>query len=191
MNVTYHDVVRGLLLLVLCGCDVILGLHPPPPDAPADASDASIDADTTCPVDYQPLAIVGSVYRLGEMTTNWYAAAADCADDSAVSHLIVVNSDAERIVLESASGGFSRWIGLTDMTVEGTFVWSSTQSVAPPPASGPPWGAGQPDAQTALQDCVRMEGTSGGSPGFFDDAECTSGFRYMCECDGYAAVDRQ
>jgi hypothetical protein len=194
----------GVVLLLiggmLAGCDQLFGL----PHLASTTTDAGMQShggdakpDTpapTCPLTYD-LSLTDSVsrYRVGTALATWDAAEVACEVDSAGNtHLAVLDDDNERLALVSAlvARGMpgSMWIGLTDRIDEGTYQWVTTQEVAAPPLTTPPWGAGQPDGQADAQDCVRIQGSTGTSPTMFDDSECASSFNYVCECDGYAPV---
>ena len=180
-------VARWLLLVCLIGCDQTWGLvHVTPHDS------GGVDTLGTCPESYE-LTVAGfsSRYRYEGTATTWDAAEALCAADSTnLTHLIVLDDEPERTglltTLAQNQVTASVWIGLTDRRSEGVWQWVTDQPVGMPPLETPPWGAGQPDAQTSAQDCVRIQGATSSSVGFFDDGECSSIFDYVCECDGQA-----
>lgn len=190
-----------VVLLCLAGCDRLFGLEQVDPptttdaavgDSRSDSSDAAPDAAVQCPAAYD-LALTGypSRYRAGAIYTTWDAAETACAlDMPGGTHLVVLDDDGERVALFAELGNRgitgSQWISLNDRQSEGTFVWITAQEASPPPLTTPPWGAGQPDAQSDAQDCVRIQGAADTSPSMLDDSECTSSYLYVCECDGYA-----
>ncbi len=193
-----------MIVVCLAGCDRLFGLQhidPVPSDARSDGSsdaastvDAPADGGPNCPNSYA-LGLPSSMsrYRHEPSTTTWDAAESACAADlPGGTHLIVLDDDGERAELLAElmqhGIGASVWIGLTDRRDEGIYRWVTAQEVGSPPLSTPPWGAGQPDDQNGTQDCVRIQGESSGSPGYFDDGECSSSFQYVCECDGYTPV---
>lgn len=161
-------------------------------DARDVVGDGAADGPSSCPESYDlPIDGSPSRYRYVADGTTWTAAQAACAADSVGgTHLIVFDDDGERLGLMAAlaTRGIvaSVWIGLTDRKTEDVFLWVTAQEVGMPPLSTPPWGAGQPDDQNGVQDCVRVVGAGSTGAGLFDDGECSSVFAYVCECDGYA-----
>ena len=186
-------------LATLCGCRQLLGFEEPSsatsdgtaatPDAPVnptdgpgidpDATDPMVDAfDTaTCPASYG-LASGNSRYRnITTTSPNWDTAANDCGDDGATTHLVVLNDDLERAVIINFAGGIAKWVGLSDRKTVGTLLWVTDQASSYPPASGSPWGAGEPSGSG----CVEL--TPGGT---FEMSACGQNFAAICECDGFS-----
>lgn len=75
----------------------------------------------------------------------------------------------------------SIWIGLTDRT--GTNTLSSYEWSAPPNQQlnidYAHWGVGQPDSSTSL--CVVMQFTSTKEMLYWDDRNCDTNYRYLCQ----------
>ncbi|MDC3957094.1 hypothetical protein KEG38_24745 [Polyangium jinanense] len=65
-----------------------------------------------------------------------------------------------------------RWLGLTDIATEGTFVWESGE-----PLAYTHWGQDQPDDYNASEDCVEMYHVTGE----WNDDNCTYEYHYVCE----------
>jgi len=65
-----------------------------------------------------------------------------------------------------------RWIGLSDLMVEGTFKWESAE-----PFAYTHWIAGQPDDFQMAEDCVEMYQVTGE----WNDDNCTYEYMYVCE----------
>jgi hypothetical protein len=156
------------------------------------AADASIDATSidmtqlpSCPTTYTvTLANSASKYRVVDDSVLWPAAEADCEDDGTNTHLIVLNSDAERLALQPYSA-LERHIGYSDAVDEGTWI-----PVTDDPdiyddlvmLKVPPWGGGEPN-QGSGGNCLAI------ATGLdFRDRTCESEpASYICECDAYPA----
>lgn len=173
-----------------------------PIDAPSDGRDpidASIDAAIdappfTCPGGYQVLGT--GIYRHETTARTWLEAYADCNDDDMSSgggghtHLVVLSGEVERTGVRSIFPGPKLWIGLSDRVTTSTWLWVTLEPTGTyPPGSGtPPWKSGQPNhGGGGAEHCVQMD-----AAGLFDDQQCDSDTEeYICECDGFAAVDSQ
>jgi len=184
--------------LLLAGCSTIFGLDRPVlvdgvseggPDDAGDDATASDDAPDSgqsangCPASYS-LTYATSRYRRIVAMMPWPDAAQDCADDMTTgakhTHLAVMGTETERSALAGMGAG-STWIGLTDRVVEGTYRWVTAEATSGyPPASGTPWGPGEPD-NVVGEDCIAV--TIGG---LFQDASCGGGLQALCECDDHA-----
>jgi hypothetical protein len=99
---------------------------------------------------------------------SWAAAKADC--ESIGAHLAVVSDLREHNDVDNDFFGDS-WIGLTDLAVEGTFVWVNGSTDAYRKFDG-----SSPHAGNVNRNCVRIN---------FDwqDVDCTTLKEYACECD--------
>ena len=91
-------------------------------------------------------------------------------------HLAIVDSTAEITGVMGLVPGQNVWLGTTDRLVIGTFrhVTGATPTFLP-------WDTSEPDA-TALE-CVYSDSVTMK----LSDQGCTSGRRYVCECDGVPA----
>ena len=81
----------------------------------------------------------GTRYELLD-STSWTAAEAEAVSQGG--HLVKINDQAKYDLLQSFVGWAYFWIGLNDIDVEGTFVWSDGT-----PASFFQWGSGEPDSR--------------------------------------------
>jgi hypothetical protein len=149
----------------------------------ATAADASTDPSTplVCPAGYAPIHASKTQYRIVEVNVPWATAAADCNDDGEHTHLVVVGDPLEKTALTNQFSG-NTWVGLTDATQEGSFVWVTNEATNGFPLVGqrPPWDAGDPDGGAA-ENCVRFKNTFD-----FEDKPCGELNSYVCECDPYA-----
>ncbi|CAG5120191.1 unnamed protein product, partial [Candidula unifasciata] len=84
-----------------------------------------------------------------------------------------------RHIVSSITRG-STWIGLTDMDIEGVFVWEDGKGVNDS-LSDLPWRAGNPDNAANREDCVEM----GSFQDFFyiNDQYCGENAYFICEAE--------
>jgi hypothetical protein len=163
-------------------------------DGPANL-DAGLDAVVSaCPAGYGPVNGVGR-YRVVEGADKaWLDANEDCNDDddagfSLHTHLVVLGSEAERLLFPNASTvSGNTWIGLTDRDDEGNFHWVTTEPTGGYPQDGeePPWAMNQPDDMNNNEDCARFKNDFK-----FEDKPCGDTESYVCECDAFAPLQQQ
>ena len=79
-----------------------------------------------------------------------------------------------RFITLLAYGVENVWIGLSDLSNEGHFHWVGTDEHA----EYENWKAGQPDNKRRKEDCVM---TNYHRDGLWNDANCESAHRYVCE----------
>ncbi|TRY84221.1 hypothetical protein DNTS_026642 [Danionella cerebrum] len=89
-------------------------------------------------------------------------------------HLASVH-DQERLSFLTAHMSRSSWIGLNDIKMEGTYVWSDGT-----PADFLPWEQNQPDNWQGDEDCVHIRGTEHPDTGRFNDLPCSATYPYIC-----------
>lgn len=143
--------------------------------------DTAIDMSSACPAGYSATAT--GTYRHVTTVSTWDAARADCADDGSSTHLVVFANLAENEAV-SLLFGVKLWIGLSDRVSTGVYRWVTLEdTLAFPPASGPPWKGGQPnDGGGDIEDCALME-----TSGLWDDRPCNNDTNeYVCECDAFS-----
>jgi hypothetical protein len=178
--------VRRVLLVLVAAC----GFHSPGsrdldasqnPDDPMDAPG--------CPANYGPLRALPSRYRVSGGTAaspdlagrgTWVTAEADCRNDGFGTHLAIAETQAEHDAFVDVISGATRWLGVTDRKIEGTWktiVGGSTFYAL--------WGS---PPQNAPYDCLSLNRGAGHEdmPCADPDPQWHKG--YICECDG-AAVD--
>jgi hypothetical protein len=165
-------------------------------DVPTTDATATLVEDgnepVACPAGYGPINGIG-MYRPVESTPKaWQAAAADCSDDddtggpySGFTHLVVLANEMERQTITGASTPISgnTWIGLSDLALEGTYVWVTSEATGGYPVVGqqPPWDMDDPDDGGGGEDCIRFKN------GYvLEDKPCGDVQSYVCECDGFA-----
>ena len=141
-------------------------------------ADAAVDAPPApgCPTGYYVISGLTGGYRYVSISDDWLAAELDCEDDGAGTHLVVVGGGSEHSGIDDLSPGEDElWIGVSDRVTEGTYrnVVNAIQSFLP-------WDSQEPTG--ANENCVYSKETN------FNDDNCTDLRRYVCECDGVAAV---
>ncbi len=72
----------------------------------------------------------------------------------------------------AALTGIAAWIGLTDVAVEGSYLWPDGSALG-----WDAWAAGEPDGDDA-EDCVVI--STGGHRGEWGDEACDDEFRFIC-----------
>lgn len=183
--------------VALSGCTALFDLQRPQrgdaasvDDAPRDADvadadasyDAAVDAGmpdaaVMCPATYTSYPGTTSRYRTVTANAPWLTAAADCADDGMNTHLIVIGTASEENAVDLIVAG-DKWLGLSDINTEGTFLWVTAEPTGGyPPATGAPWETAEPDG---AGDCILL-----GAQGWTDES-CGLNREYICECDAYA-----
>ena len=74
----------------------------------------------------------------------------------------------------------SFWMGLTDLTEEGTWVWDVSNRQAN--AGFVSWAPGQPDDYYEGEDCAQILSIDGGwNPGLWSDVSCSHRIYALCE----------
>ncbi len=147
---------------------------------PTDA--LTTDALTTCPAGYT------SGYRYISAAQTWRAAEGDCEDDSTgVTHLIVINDQAE-LAAVNAAVATDIWVGVVRDPVvpDGPSSWQ-WRWVTGGPALFLPWEASQPDNASGAQFAVSLINATGQLRDI--DVSSTSARAALCECDGLPPIN--
>lgn len=140
-----------------------------PDGAPSDGPDGAPPGG--CPVDYATLPNAGTNrYKVRAQTQRWTQQRDACAAEGA--YLAIPNDAAELGALTTA-GGAGVWLGINDITTEGTYVTSLNM-----PAVFLPWATGEPNNQGGQggQDCVAGTGMT------ISDEACGDTRAAVCEC---------
>jgi cysteine-rich repeat protein len=164
----------GGMAASVCG-DGVVGAGEECDDGNADPSDRCDACKVHCL--QGELQWLGNKHCYADFNTqkiNFASALQACASKGG--YLASVTSQAEQDfvfgVLIDKSVLLPRWLGLTDLATEGTFVWSSGE-----PFSYTHWGAQQPDNYNDAEDCVEMYHVTGE----WNDDNCTYEYEYVCE----------
>ncbi len=99
----------------------------------------------------------------------WQNVEASCVSNNA--HLVTINNAAENSFVNGLTGVNSAWIGLNDIALEGSYVWSGEQS------SYLNWNSGEPNNWGGIEDCDHIIGGSGA----WNDLSCASALIGICE----------
>jgi hypothetical protein len=146
--------------------------------ATAPLAGTCVDVALACPAGYTAaISGIGSRYRPVLEPVDWVTAQSRCAADGAGTHLVVIESAAER---DGLAGVLREdvWIGYSDRRIEGTFEWvtgSRSEFTA--------FGGGQPNGG-ADEDCVQQKAQQQ----TWADEDCDLAFPYICECDGVSPL---
>ena len=146
----------------------------------------SIPTATSCPDEPGWLNTDSSCYLVSHVKMTWFEAQEFCFGKEA--YLAEIQSHEEDSLLDIIlPEDTNYWLGLSDLAVEGTFVWEDSHSVAV--YTG--WAPGQPDnigtnVLVRNADCV-FKSFSAGLAGWHD-AECTAedwhgSVHALCEYD--------
>ena len=147
----------------------------PPPTPPLSPSPSlpppSLPLPPLSPPPSPPPSSPPCAYKLMSDTLSWAGAEAAC--QAAGLQLATVESAARNALLVTAAAGNKVWIGGTDATSEGTWVWSPSNT----PVSYTNWPTGQPDNWLGGEDCL-MTRHAGGQ---WNDSPCASKMKYICQ----------
>jgi hypothetical protein len=122
-----------------------------------DTHDAGIDAQgdghlpdgAGCPVGYISLSGSSHLYRKVTVAAQWMNHRTACTGDGANIYLAIPD-DAMELADIGMLAGANAWIGIDDITIEGSY-----QTVLNAPATFLPWAPGEPD-NGGNQDCVEL-----------------------------------
>ena len=127
-------------------------------------------------------------YYFCNTARSWTAARAQCRLQS-MGDLVRINDTAENDFVRTNLAG-DAWIGASDSTLEGAWLWvdndTNTQfwagaaAASPVPGIFQKWNAGEPNDSGANEDCA-MIWTAGAQSTFWNDQDCASALRFVCE----------
>jgi len=108
-------------------------------------------------------------------TENWQLQVNACLAESQFAYLAIPDDAAELAALDMLAGSASSyWVGIDDLTTEGTFL-----TVKNVPATFLPWDPPAPDDAGPGEDCVEAITAIAK----LDDQRCTTQLPAICECD--------
>ena len=136
--------------------------------------DAPIDAPPQpCPSSYITVSGQTHVYMVITTGHDWMTQRAACTATSSSAYLAIPDDATELAALDGLMAGSLYWVGVDDITTEGSFV-----TVKGAAASFLPWAPGEPDNKMN-SDCVKVISASAQ----FDDEKCNVTYPAICECD--------
>lgn len=134
--------------------------------------DGQVPDGLGCPAGYMPLTGSSHLYKKNATVAQWASHRSGCTADGANVYLTIPSDTTELAALLTLAGA-DFWIGVDDITVEGSY-----QTVLGAPATFLPWAPGEPD-NSGNQDCVQVLGANG----MFDTFNCTQQRIAICECE--------
>ncbi len=127
------------------------------------------DSQQTDPAD-------NTCYMLFNTSATRSAAQAACLALGAT--LVNITSEAQQTIVAQLATNFppgkpDMWIGATDETTEGTFLWADGSAI-----TYSHWRAGEPNNGAGGEDCTVIEGDNAAKE--WDDRGCGAAFPYLC-----------
>ncbi|EDO31778.1 predicted protein, partial [Nematostella vectensis] len=113
----------------------------------------------------------GYCYKTSNTCLTWKRAESACAVMS--SGLVSVHNHEENVFIQQQHNGEKSWVGLSDVTTEGQFVWADGS-----PTNFTNWAPNQPN-DYKNQDCVHTLGVNYGYK--WNDVPCTACHNYTCK----------
>jgi len=176
---------RVLALLALGGCAQIFEIESTSklqPDArvegPADTQAPPCNGGETREID--PTTGACFMYFSTPMTRD--AARSVCAGFGPTAHLAIIKSAAENALVTRLIGTNHAFIGGSDETLEGAFVWDDGT-----PFQLTNWTTGEPNDAGGAEDCVEIVGATNGT---WNDVPCAptptnalGSYAFVCERD--------
>ena len=115
----------------------------------------------------------GYCYRKVSSCDSWSGGQGTCATLGA--NLPSIHSQDENVYVQSLHGGEHSWLGLSDISTEGTFVWSDGT-----PFDFHYWAKHQPN-NFRNEDCVHTLGFLQGHKYEWNDVNCTDCHGFTCQ----------
>lgn len=124
-----------------------------------------------------------SEYIFCDSAVNFSIAEADCEGTGINWHMVRIDSASENSYINSIISNGNVWLGGTDQSAEGTWLWYDGEQFWQGEDDGVPvnslysnWNNNEPN-QSGDEDCLEMR-LSGGN---WNDLRCTNNLRYVCE----------
>jgi hypothetical protein len=145
-------------------------------DASVDGT-ATLDAPNHCPSSFTTIAggTPGHRYKAQATSENWQLQVNACLAASTFAYLAIPDDAGELAALDTLAGASaSYWVGIDDLTTEGTFL-----TVKNMPATFLPWDPPAPDDAGPGEDCVEALTATAK----FNDQRCNMQLPAICECE--------
>ena len=113
----------------------------------------------------------GFCYAVSKKCANWTEALANCRQENA--SLVSVNSNEENVFIQRLYNGAKSWLGLNDISREGTFTWAGGR-----PGNFTVWAKNQPN-NVGDEDCAHALGI--GHNYKWNDVKCSDCYQYTCK----------
>jgi hypothetical protein len=136
-------------------------------DAVDNDCDDVVDPQPVCPCEADE--VLGQGYMFCDILLNLQEANALCRQ---LEMRVATARGAERTAALSARFPGSTWIGLSDVDVEGQFVWADGEPLLPAEEA---WSSGQPNNTGGNQNCVVI------TNGEWQDVACAQRNAFLCE----------
>ena len=112
-----------------------------------------------------------SCYAVSKKCANWTEALANCRQENA--SLVSVNSNEENAFIQRLHNGAKSWLGLNDISREGTFTWAGSRA-----GNFTVWAKNQPN-NVGDEDCAHTLGI--GHNYKWNDVKCSDCYQYTCK----------
>ena len=139
---------------------------------------ATVDAPNHCPASFTAITggTPGHRYKAITTSNNWQLQVNACLAESSFAYLAIPDDAGELAALDTlaGAGATTYWVGIDDLTTEGTFV-----TVKNAPATFLLWDLPAPDDAGPGEDCVEAITALAK----FNDQRCNTQLTAICECD--------
>nr|XP_012646219.2 CD209 antigen-like protein 2 [Microcebus murinus]XP_012646220.2 CD209 antigen-like protein 2 [Microcebus murinus] len=135
-----------------------------------------------CPCPWDWTFFQGNCYFFSNSQRNWHDSISACQDVGA--QLVVIKGDEEQNFLQLQSSWRNRvsWIGMSDMTQEGSWQWVDGSPL--PPSFTKHWNSGEPN-NIGEEDCVELFSKG------WNDSQCNHAKFWICKMSAASCPSEQ